>query len=410
MHVYLLSTTEKKVVASHEETAMTTKTTAAFQVPEGTYGLVVVANPTTALNDLGAVDDIFDFTKLIESVTEAQAKNGYNSGTFLMTTAFNEVDYRLPSTATILSSNDKDSPAKATASVDRAAVKIVDEGVSLIAKGDAATDAVTKSLIENGEYKGFVLINGNEKFNLFQKWENLTVDVEGKALITPQGKIENKVMTGYYNPITKYGNVDDNGIYDNLTDLNTPKNTVYTTENRPDFMFTESEGKITSGMANTTGLIYQVIAKVSDGASGFVAQTFYSYRNEIYTTAEEITKLKEIKELKDLDWTNAPALRKAGVKVYEDGKMYYTYYIQDQNYKIKNNKLATAAEVNYNAVMRNAVYKIAITGLNDLGDDVPGGGKVTPENPNPPIETDKTYLQVTVEVNDWVLNEINTDL
>ena len=76
-------------------------------------------------------------------------------------------------------------------------------------------------------------------------------------------------------------------------------------------------------------------------------------------------------------------LRQFGTKVYEDGICYYTYWIKHAN----DGDEAQKGVMEY-GIVRNNIYKVLITGVRDLGDDIPG-------------EDEK--LDITVAVKDWLM-------
>lgn len=76
-------------------------------------------------------------------------------------------------------------------------------------------------------------------------------------------------------------------------------------------------------------------------------------------------------------------LRQFGTKVYEDGICYYTYWIKHAN----DGDDAQKGVMEY-GIVRNNIYKVLITGVRDLGDDIPG-------------EDEK--LDITVAVKDWLM-------
>ncbi len=222
----------------------------------------------------------------------------------------------------------------------------------------------------------------------------------------------------YYNPMVDYGVVKVEDGKTTLTDLTLDKegvfdsDAVYTLENRPEFLYTQNLNELTSGMAVTTGVIYHMVANGGE--------TFFVYKGKAYTEVEVLAKHadfavyneetgKVIEGESTIDGVKAnfPALRGYGVQVYENGNMYYTYFIEDQNYTMLNEQ--TSESTKYNAVMRNAVYNLSVKSITELGDDIPGGGVIDPKNPNPPIKTDKAYIQVEVTVRPWVLNDIEIE-
>ena len=91
--------------------------------------------------------------------------------------------------------------------------------------------------------------------------------------------------------------------------------------------------------------------------------------------------------------------------MYEDGVMYYTHYIEDQNYTAADSE---QAQVNYQSVMRNTIYGLTVNSVKNIGDDIPGGWNpdTDPEDPTTP----KTYLVVECQVNPWVLSNYDVDL
>lgn len=77
------------------------------------------------------------------------------------------------------------------------------------------------------------------------------------------------------------------------------------------------------------------------------------------------------------------------IEVFKGGKTYYKHVIKD-NY------------IGYaNAIQRNSIYRLNINNIFNVGAQVPNGT---------PTENDFYYLNVTVTVNPWVLNEDNVNL
>lgn len=315
------------------------------------------------------------------------------NGKFLMSTVSNSIDMvaNSGSPVTITSANDSNNPVKATAKVDRAAVKIFDKtGENSVKLADdiltIKDDEGNIFFGESIDFKGYVLVNGNKQFNLIQKWKESKTEVKGTHADTPQGS--------YYTPFTELAKVDD-GV---ITDLTLGKESLFRTgatfavENCSPFVLNE---KLTAGAAQTTGVVYKTVANKG--------VTFYYVGGVIYTDLEKVNALDEYKGGKLP--TTAPELRSKGIKVYENGVMYYTYFIKDQNYKIEYKNEQTF----YYNVLRNSVYNLMVNKVKFIGDDVPGGGKVTPENPNPPIDPDQMFLDVTVQINPWILNNIDIE-
>ena len=176
---------------------------------------------------------------------------------------------------------------------------------------------------------------------------------------------------------------------------------VYTTENRPAYK-PLTNGELTATKGETTGVIYRVVAKKSGSNVG----TFFKYGTTISTNWATIAALNSSLLQTTPDAVDYPSLRAQGVQVYEGGVMYYSHFIKDVN---TNHQLGGK---NYYGVFRNSSYQLKINKFSALGDDVPGGGTVDPEDPdgpNPPIDNELAYMTVTITVNPWVLNTIGID-
>lgn len=72
-------------------------------------------------------------------------------------------------------------------------------------------------------------------------------------------------------------------------------------------------------------------------------------------------------------------LRANGVNVYEDGHVYYTYWIVDPNHSDGDNPGYVEGDpldekpYHYHSVMRNTLYKLTVESVTSFGDELPGG-------------------------------------
>ena len=374
---------------------VTNGVTEEFKVPFGKHYVYAIINSPIEITE-GE-----DLQRVIAVATEADAISGYKNGSFLMINQRNS-DSEAGILTEIDANNTAANPAKATIFVDRVACKITDETTGVTVNFSEPTN----SFIDDVDVKGFVILNVNKQFNLLQKWSS--VNPGGETLVTdvletptPSSAI---LANQYYFNIGKYTKLTkDNGTITEITDLTLGetdlfgKGPVYTTENRPIItMFGEN---LTAGRGEATGVIYKVQAKKGGSNLG----TFYKYGGVLYSNLAAIKALDKFND-GSLDGLDIPKLRALGINVYENGIMYYTYFVRDPNIAHQyNNK-------NYYAVFRNSSYKLIINKISALGDDVPGGGSVDPDEPgepgNPPIDTDEAYLHVSVTVNPWILNTI----
>lgn len=137
------------------------------------------------------------------------------------------------------------------------------------------------------------------------------------------------------------------------------------------------------------------------------AGTFYRYNNVIYTSFAKIfedyadvadlfakgmdaDKMKaELKKVINDDTKLAEFRKTYNIEVFKGGKTYYKQVIKD-------NHIGYA-----NAIQRNSIYRLTVNNIFNVGAQVPNGT---------PTENDFYYLNVTVTVNPWVLNNQDVDL
>lgn len=385
-------------VAHVKTPTITNGVTDPFDIILGTYKVYALVNSPIQAADITVGQPI---QRVVTVAAEAEAANGFGTGGFFMVNAKHDKDTDAGVAVTITADNTPTSPAKAKVFVDRVSVKIEDNTADKTKTSVPGLPAGATSV----ELEGFVLLNMNKKFNLIQSWNNNNV------LETPlpsYADLNNLPKDQYFYHYDQYVTLtkDANGKITEIEDLTKGDlytfSTVYTTENRPTIL-TYDTNKLTAGRGETTGVIYKA---VTDNATTFYVYDGTTYPNFALLNAahpEDLTSLE-----------NDPAqLRGKGVKVYEDGVMYYTYYIKDNNPNYQYNNQ------DYYGVFRNSIYRLNVNKISKIGDDVPGGSTVDP-NPgpgttdptgptNPPIDADEAYIEVTVDVNPWVLNLIDIE-
>ena len=80
------------------------------------------------------------------------------------------------------------------------------------------------------------------------------------------------------------------------------------------------------------------------------------------------------------------------IQVYRAGIMYYRWAITDNNYDTESN-----GTYNHYSVLRNSIYRLNVSSINEVGKDVPNGPSEDEITPN-------YYMTVNVSINPWVLN------
>lgn len=412
-----LGAIKEAVQVSIDPTAAPTLRTVAAQVSPGSHYVYALVNYPGSTADLtGNI-----ITKVINVAAATEATSGYKNGSFLMVNEFNGTSTAgVPAggvQATILPTHNTAANALNVAvKVDRVASKIVYKPNAPTVTGLAA-DATSSPIVDGVDVLGFAVLNVNKDFNLVQKWE---IDGSFQILSTPSYANGFNASSQYWHHIGDYTTLTKvAGAITEITDnkaTNFGTAAVYTTENRPAYSVL-TNGELTAGKGETTGLIYKVQAK--KGTAN--APTFYKFLNTVTTDYSVIKALPTFASNANVPATvtpvDYPKLRALGIQVYEDGIMYYTHFIKDIN---ANHRLGGK---NYYSVFRNSVYELTLNSISKIGDDVPGGS-VNPVDPdptkptdpldptdptNPPIDEEEAYINVTVTINPWVLNAIGVD-
>lgn len=248
--------------------------------------------------------------------------------------------------------------------------------------------------------------------------------------VSPASDIMTTPSEIYYNQISDFTDFDNQKLRDGADALFTTVNdasvpvTMYCLENtsplyldfmnnfnkntqRVDESYTAVDGSpiygfwaqtLEDGMRNrVTGVLFRVRAKIKDDshnngdliqdpdkgtwtkantrASGDDYRTFYGYDEAVYPRLEELINDQPELAGKISSTSTVKELRDAGVKVYEDGYMYYIHWIVDQNYEYMWNYPNEADEgdsFNYMAVLRNTRYVVKVNSVKEIGMDLPG--------------------------------------
>lgn len=397
-NVTVVFTDATGVISASKTPSITAGVTESFKIDVGTHYVYALVNATGITMNLTVGQNI----QQVLDVAADKFATGYNNGSFLMVNEHNSASAQAGVQVTVSSDNVISNPATATIKVDRVAVKIEDKTTT-----PTITDLTTKHpFITAVTVNGFAILNVNKQVNLVQKWgtenpRNTSVPtLDYEVLQTPVYADGALVASQYHKNIGDYTTLSAGAITDLTQGQSAPYVTsIYAIENRPTMSFFNTPATPTAGRGETTGVIYKVTTTPST--------TFYVYKDVVYSDLATIDALPEF-DSEDLTLLSVPQLRGKGIKVYEDGVMYYTYFIKDPNVAHQYNG------DDYYGVFRNSIYNLSVNSLTDLGDDVPGGGKVDPTDPdpekeNPEIDSDEAYIKVTVVVNPWILNTIGID-
>lgn len=252
------------------------------------------------------------------------------------------------------------------------------------AEKKAMEDAVKK--VKSVTMTGYAISNLANKSYIMQNWT-------GETLNIPSG-------ITYYQTKDEFGTATklENGDY--FTAATAPNAHV-------DYVFENNSSTA------ATAMYFEYTVTLEDMKDAdFKDGTFYRYNNviyksfaDIYTAYNDVKGLfggKTAKEMKDL--LTAAKDSKDGqdveskldefrktyqIEVFNCGKTYYKQIIKDNN-------------IGYdNAIQRNSIYRLKVNNIFNVGAQVPNG---TPDKEG------LFYLDVTVSVNPWVLNNQDVDL
>lgn len=293
-----------------------------------------------------------------------------------------------PAKVTYISADGNTKQKDAAIKVERVVARIdAPSSTSAISTDDpaGASEALKVALkdarekVASFELTNYAISNLANKSYVMQNWNS-------SALVIPS----DKEGFSYYQPKAAFG-----GDYDykngGFTTTATKVNYVFennSTEN-PTSMYFE----------------YKVTLKDYSGAD-FEEGTFYRYNNVIYTSFTQIfkdyadvanlfgegmdaKKMKEelVKVINDEDKL-AEFRHTYNIEVFKGGKTYYKQVIKDKHIA--------------GIIQRNSIYRLKVNNIFNVGAQVPNG--------KPTEENKFYYLNVTVTVNPWVLNEDNVNL
>lgn len=250
------------------------------------------------------------------------------------------------------------------------------------AEKKAMEDAVKK--VKSVTMTGYAISNLANKSYIMQNWT-------GETLNIPSG-------ITYYQPTKDFGTTTllQNG--DFFTKATAPNAHV-------DYVFENNSSTA------ATAMYFEYTVTLEDMTDADFPEdgTFYRYNNVIYKSFADIYKAyndvtglfggKTAKEMKDLliaakkdkdVESKLDEFRKTyQIEVFNCGKTYYKQIIKDNN-------------IGYaNAIQRNSIYRLKVNNIFNVGAQVPNG---TPDKEG------LFYLDVTVSVNPWVLNNQEVEL
>lgn len=302
-----------------------------------------------------------------------------------------------PAKVTYTSADGKTTQKDAAIKIERVVARIDAPTSKSTVLADAPADASAalkvamkdaKEKVEKIELTNYAISNLANKSYVMQTWN------PSSALVIPN----DKEGFSYIQPTAKFGGTFDYNDGGFTTTEATKVNYVFENNSTtaPTTMYFEY--KVTLKNEKFEG-----DADFKDDATN--AGTFYRYNNVIYTSFAQIFKdYTGVADLFDKDMTAdkmkaelmqviddedklADFRKKYNIEVFKGGKTYYKQVIKD-------NHIA-------GIIQRNSIYRLTVNNIFNVGAQVPNGT---------PTENDFYYLNVTVTVNPWVLNNQDVNL
>lgn len=365
------------------------------------YHVYFLANNTS-------IDDPIAATSIFTSTTGGA--NFATNNNFVM---FNQNDGTNPAAhSTVTFTDDAKSAATPAAAseikLDRVVARIDNPLFAETAKTvDDAAAGTTKNVakvVASFDYVGYAASNLNNNSYVMQNWVDKYTTLNVKW---------GETATMYFQPKNSFGTLYNGANLDKFGTSNT-----YAFENT------------TNDVNEATAVYFKIKANLTDAekaTADFDDGTFYRYDGRLYTSIQaiyndaatgaisnpftetnSIPSADVVAKIKGTDGkliTDEAKLAKFRedykIEVYREGIMYYRWAISDNAYK----PFVESETTHTYSVLRNSIYRLNVTKINEIGKDVPNG----PE-PDDPIKNPNFYMNVTVSINPWVLNTKDIEL
>ena len=286
---------------------------------------------------------------------------------------------------------------RVVARIDNPTIK---EGVTTVTPADNTTTSINvANVVASISYEGYAASNLNNNSYVMQNWADKFTTLNVKWGEDPK----------YFQPKSSFGTLYKG---ENLDKFST--NNTYAFENT------------TADVNDATAIYFKVkvaLTEPAQSASDFKDGTFYRYDGRLYTSIQAIfddaatgaivnpfnlltvnevlSKIKDINTGKLIEEGDALAKFRQDYKieVYREGVMYYRWAISDNAYK----PFIESETTHTYSVLRNSIYRLTVKKISEIGKDVPNGPEPDDKNPN-------YYMDVTVNINPWVLNTQEIEL
>ena len=372
----------EKITSGVAEENHVKKTTVPTELETGTYNVYATINLTVeCVKGVTKEDDfktrVIDFTPVAAVPDDglpmsSRSKEGYMS-----------------CEVTITNENTFEHPAKVSLYMERMNAKIS-------MKNNAEKYTVTG--IADIALTGYKVVNLTEKTYLFRHVaavaEDMTMSNQSYGSITETIQVVDP-ETGL--KVAYESNMPGNINFDNYVNTNSAYSAMPAGDGMNTLIYCNENVMAPANQLKTYATAIAFEASITPAADKyFVLQTdevvpgTYASGDLWYFDGKFYDSLKTLNAANDFSLTTAN-YSNFGVKKFVGGVCYYTYYIKHYD----NFKPLELGFMEY-AIVRNNDYQVTITGIKDLGEDVP---TVEPD----PIEMEESYFQATLFVRPWTV-------
>lgn len=376
-----LNTTDQSVnvvsIYFDQLTGSTTKYTTETKEIEGleigsSYNVLVIANLGESLKNITTLEDLREYpvkTPIVQTNHFVMASS--ETGT----------------TVTIQATS-KNNPTVVSANVERLAARVDCHWNNEYSVGND-TVGITQAMLVNkytgGTYAFKRVTNSTTDFTIdYLGTENVEENRAANYVIDPKtlNVPQTDIAADYQPYFPTYNNWSATDSWKSLSTVTSTHNDVtyslldYTTEN-----VVKAEDSENTCATYCTGIVFK--AKYKPAGISTTDGTFYRYNGTCYASLTDIKNVIGDQSISDNN------LSQFGITKYQDGICYYTYWIKHA----EDGNDTTVSPMEY-AIVRNNIYQINVTGINDIG-------TVTPTDYG-------LYLECTVA--DWIsVDEITID-
>lgn len=366
----------------------------------GDWSLYVIANPPSGLGEFGS------YAEMIAAIEGSSSPSSlWTADNFLMFNKYNASAGTDPSydddlVGKIVSLGG-DSP-ETSINLDRLAVKVLalsDDFIDFTPYHTVVPGSTDTYVISGIKIDGAALLNCVNSFSLFPSHTSTTP----VQIVSPSSSVSYPLASGYYDAVPTdlsftafdtdidaipalYCLENNSPLYADL--VSDPGQAVDGTKmkGRVTAVIFRAQVSLANGFNSDAVITDPIVVDPTPGEwqtkSVFTDEprTFYRYKNSYFADFDLLKAAYP-----DLGTNNDPTvLRGKGVKVYEDGHMYYTYWIKDTNDIL--------------SVARNTCYSLTVNTIASFGDDVPGGNGY---NASDPVQSKEPSIGVTLKISDW---------